>query len=469
MQKIFKPQNFFLILALFFGLLIVFVSPPFQSPDEPCHLYRMYELSQGRLLPCKQDKELGGKLPVGLYDYISSYAYMQENYTKVYKRTSFSEIKTSMKHKINKDKTFFAQYPNTARYSPIAYLPQSLGCAISSMFTDCVYWILIWSKIFLLLFYVVAGYYSIKSIPFLKWASVLILLSPMSLTLGASISADGVLIPLCILYFSKILQYSFGPNKIIDKKQLALLTILALMISLTKQSFLLTLFVLFIPKEKFNGSYLKSITIVLLPSFIASILWSKAIYSFFIPLNGSDIKSHADFILNNPVKFWLLSSKYIPTADTGYLFQVIGVLGWLIIYLDLYYYRIFTAFIALNTFFSGENDSVLNKYKIAPQKKLILCLLILINFLLICAMMFLTWTPADKFNEIEGIQGRYFLPLILPFLTMCTLLLRPFKSNKYLKTANILFLIYSCIYLIIKIHEAFYAPPLMLDGLTLFK
>ncbi len=48
-----KSEHVFLILGLLFGLAFVFVTPPFQVPDEYNHFFRAYEISQGKLLSQK--------------------------------------------------------------------------------------------------------------------------------------------------------------------------------------------------------------------------------------------------------------------------------------------------------------------------------------------------------------------------------------------------------------------------------
>ncbi len=40
------PEKAYLILALVFGLLLVFITPPFQVPDEDQHIYRSYQLAE---------------------------------------------------------------------------------------------------------------------------------------------------------------------------------------------------------------------------------------------------------------------------------------------------------------------------------------------------------------------------------------------------------------------------------------
>lgn len=129
------------------------------------------------------------------------------------------KIQRNTGNQADNNKKVFIDYANMARLSPVSYFPQSTGIIIASLCTQHIWLLLLAGKIVTLLFYTLLGYYSIKSIPFLKWACVFLLLCPMSLSLGASISADAVLISVSVLYISKIFQYSFDTQQKINNKQ----------------------------------------------------------------------------------------------------------------------------------------------------------------------------------------------------------------------------------------------------------
>ena len=49
-------EKIFVFLALIFGLLYVFILPPFQSVDEGNHFFRTYQISTGRFIPKENSK-----------------------------------------------------------------------------------------------------------------------------------------------------------------------------------------------------------------------------------------------------------------------------------------------------------------------------------------------------------------------------------------------------------------------------
>lgn len=452
-SKFVNPEKVFLFLALIFGLILVFVIPPFQSPDEPAHLCRAYGISQFQFFPQKINNKVGTILPDAIKNFLvlSSESESGDLFFAEPVKYSFQKTKEMTQIKVDKKRVHFTDYANMARLSPVSYIPQSTGMFFASLFTSSIYWIMICGKLVTLLFYTVLGYYSIKSLPFLKWACTFILLSPMSLSLGASISADAVLISLSVLYISKILQYSFD-NRKIDNRRLALLSVLALGLALTKQSFLMTLFILFIPRKQFETSYLKSLFFIIAVPFLVIAAWSAFAVTIVRPLNSSDFSGHMAYILQHPIKFTDLVLKSSPGFWNFLLIEkMIGVLGWLNIYFHEIYYKLFTLMVLLNTAFSL--NTIYEKTTVF--QKAVMGLGVVINYVFVCVLMFCMWTPKNQYGYIE-IQGRYLTPFILPFLVFCILLLKPFNTSKKLAIANILFLLASSVYIVLELLKVFY-------------
>lgn len=136
-----------------------------------------------------------------------------------------------------------------AIYSPFAYLPQSLGIFAMSLFSAKILLLFLTGRVFNLILYTILCFYAIKSTPFLKWAFVIVLSSPMCIALAVSLSADAVLIGFCSIFLAKVLQYSFNEQPYLSKKQLLLLSVLALMIAMIKQSFFFAVYI-FNPRKQ---------------------------------------------------------------------------------------------------------------------------------------------------------------------------------------------------------------------------
>lgn len=177
MAKVLNPEKIFVLFALFFGFLMVFLIPPFQSPDETAHLCRAYGISRGQFFPQKVNGNVGSFLPENLLKFLKASTNSDSMDLFFAKRIKYSpeKFKEISAIKLDNNKKVFIDYANMARLSPVSYFPQSTGIIIASLCTQHIWLLLLAGKIVTLLFYTLLGYYSIKSIPFLKWACVFLL------------------------------------------------------------------------------------------------------------------------------------------------------------------------------------------------------------------------------------------------------------------------------------------------------
>ncbi|MBS4760003.1 MAG: DUF2142 domain-containing protein [Clostridium sp.] len=419
----FRIENYFLIFSLLFGLFLIIFTPPLQSPDEPAHFSRAYSISEGHILAKKLNNVSGDFVPASLLNFENELGYLT---FKTNKRISFEKIRESSGIIVHKSDKVFSDQKYQALYSPLAYFPQSIGIFFAKYFTDSVYWLLFFSKLAMLAFYTIMGYFSIKSIPFLKSLLFLILLMPMSLSMGASVSADGILICLSVFYFSKILQYTYS-NDNISFKQYLLMMFLAFCLAMVKQSFFLTLFLLFIPLSKFNNlkfirifnNNIFKVLILLIPAFIGALIWSKLSYNLFVPLNNSNPEIQIQFILSHPFVYLktLYSTLYLNFIIL--LYETVGILGWLDVFLFPVTYWIYWLFLVLNIFFCNSAEC---RVFSSLFQRILLFGLVLFNIIFISTIIYVSWIQPYVISPFEGLQGRYFIPLLLPFFTFLFLI-----------------------------------------------
>jgi uncharacterized membrane protein len=92
-------------------------------------------------------------------------------------------------------------------------------------------------------------------------------------------------------------------------------------------------------------------------------------------------------------------------------------LGWLNDYVPVVLVRIFGILLVISFFRrSYESETLSVKMRTA------MILFSFISILMIIAGMLITWTPIT-YGAVEGVQGRYFLPILLPILLS-------FRGNK---------------------------------------
>ena len=440
MNKIFCPERVFLFLGIFFGVMIMIFTPPFLYPDENAHFYRTLGIIDGQIVVQKPDEEHSGSfLPKSVhelekatkfYDFLADRDCLKE-------KISFKDISEASSYTKNGEKIFI-NHINTALYSPFAYMPQVTGLKFMEMFTPSLLYIMFGGKIFNFLFYLILGFFAIRSLPFLKWVGVLILLAPINLSLAGSLSTDPVLLSSSMLFFAKILQYSVGDDSKIGWKQVVLLAVLAFIIGQVKQNFLIVFFVFLIPKKKFCGGYFVKMATVVVPSVVLSLVWGKIASSVLVPGNGAKPVEQAVYILSHPIEY-LQTFFRTSRIFSRMLREMVGVLGWLNIRLDWWAYGLYYIFFVLNVFFSIDVDDKGREMFSLKQKLIILSLSLLIIFV-VSTNMYIVWSHVGA-DLIDGIQGRYFASVLLPAAAFFSIMLPARKSCFLIQGSTILFLI----------------------------
>lgn len=438
MNKLFCPERVFLFFGVLFGVMIMIFTPPFLYPDENAHFYRSLGILDGQIVVQKTDKEHSGSfLPKSIHDF--------ENRTKFYDfladrdclkaRISFKDISDASSYTKNGEK-IFVNHINTALYSPVAYMPQLAGMAAAGMFTPSFLYIMFGGKICNFLFYLILGFFAIRSLPFLKWVGVLILLAPINLSLAGSLSTDPVLLSSSMLFFAKILQYSVGEDSKVGWKQVVLLAVLAFVIGQVKQNFLIVFFVFLIPKKKFCGGYFWKMAAVVVPSVVLSLVWGKIASGVLVPGNGAQPAKQVVYILSHPIEY-LQTFFRTSRIFSRILREMVGVLGWLNIRLDWWAYGLYYIFFVLNVIFAGECGGKIRKMFSLKQKLFVLFLSLLIIFV-ISTNMYIVWSHVGA-ELIDGIQGRYFASVLLPIAAFFAITFPSKENNPVLSCFTILF------------------------------
>ena len=440
MNKLFCPERVFLFLGVLFGVMIMIFTPPFLYPDENAHFYRTLGIIDGQIVVQKPDEEHSGSfLPKSVhelekatkfYDFLTDRDCLKE-------KISFKDISDASSYTKNGEKIFI-NHINTALYSPVAYMPQVTGMKFMEMFTPSLLYIMFGGKIFNFLFYLILGFFAIRSLPFLKWVGVLILLAPINLSLAGSLSTDPVLLSSSMLFFAKILQYSVGEDSKVGWKQVVLLAVLAFVIGQVKQNFLIVFFVFLIPKKKFCGGYFWKMAAVVVPSVVLSLVWGKIASGVLVPGNGAQPAKQVVYILSHPIEY-LQTFFRTSRIFSRMLREMVGVLGWLNIRLDWWAYGLYYIFFVLNVFFSIDVESKGREMFSLKQKLIILSLSLLIIFV-VSTNMYIVWSHVGA-DLIDGIQGRYFASVLLPAAAFFSIMLPARKSCFLIQGSTILFLI----------------------------
>jgi len=411
----FKPQKIFLFTAIFWGTISVFITPPFQVPDEPAHFFRAYQIASGNFFPVTQNNMVGGIIPLSIIKTVDFFVKIPFHTEQ---KTDFEKIKKSLALSLNPKVTSFTFFPNTATYAPVLYVPQSFAISIGKCFNTTPLLILYAARIFTLVSWTILIYLAIVLTPVYKYLFTLLALTPMSVFQAASMSPDSLTIGAAFLFIAVIFRLSFNADKGLKKLDLLYLIVLLIFLTLSRYAycFLYLLFFL-IPVRKADSlkHYLLAAMLLLIITCITLLIggsFVKHIYESIDPsmsFYGNPAKKvqpylQIQFILTHITCYF----KTLFVTFWTYKFFIhsfIGKLGWLDTPLPLTYVLMasFTLiFISVCEFSQYVVISI--------RQKLIMLTSICSVIVVISLLLYLSWSPVGS-SIIEGIQGRYFIPI----------------------------------------------------------
>lgn len=429
--------------------MLVF-SPPFRGPDELIHFYRAYSISEGNLL-CQvktppggtsdesplEAKWVGNEIPHPIQ------VTADRTVTSIEKppipegviASAFRIPATSSPRAL----VSYSMWSSIATYSPVAYLPQSLGVLLGRVFSLSPILLMYLARVFNLLAFAALVYFAIKVTPIQKWTMALIAVMPLSINLAASVSADGPAIGLSFLFTGYVLRLAFDEAvERVGRRELGLLLLLAVLLALSKPPyFLLVFLVLIIPARKMGGAkrYAVAFGLLAATALVVAGGWNLAVRSAYVPrLDSVEPGSQIEFIAKNPARYAWIVLRTGWTHKAFYAKSIVGGIGFLEVNLPsafLASYPLAVAGFAL--FDTDRTRPSLGRKGVSLGVFLLVAIVTLTTF-------YVTWTPVGN-RIIEGFQARYLLPALpLLVLPLSNTKLRP--KDWWMPTA---FAAYSCL------------------------
>lgn len=469
-------EYIFVKMAIIFGLLYVFLIPPFQHADEGSHFKKAFLTHQLVLLPdVNQEGQVGNNIPNSLIDFENS----NNKYItgKTNEKYSYNQFYLDFAASKDLSEKQFVSY-STSKTNPILYFPQAAFMTLTSLVFQIVTFsskvlspatFLYAGRIGNLIFFICCGFFSIKFIPFYKNLLLLLLLMPMSITLASSSSYDSMVISLTALFISIILYFAYNSKVTnIKKKEIIILSIFSIILIELKQVYypIVGLFFL-IPRNKFQSirKYFSSFIIILSSGVFAHLLW-MLISKNIIAAEGESskyIQEQINFILHHPVDYLFVILRTFKELQFFYINSFVGNLGWLNTSFPFIYVVFYFVFLLVLAIIDTNQEVSIGK-----KEKAWITLLFIAIVILIETSMYLIWTSIPEiggigFPTVEGVQGRYFIPCILLFYLI-------FYSS-YLHKVNIInktrafiieyiptFSLFSCIFTLFILILRFWVP-----------
>lgn len=391
----------FSFLILFGGLSAV-IQPIVDMPDEFVHYARAEIVSEGKFIVYPKDKK---------HETIKAVENLRDNLGKTYldsdivnKKIDYTTVE--MEHIASSSLAF-------------VYFPQALGIKLAKIMNLDVIWSLWLARIFNLIVYSLLVAYAIKCIPKWKFAMFFVAALPMSIQQAASCSPDAMVNASVFVLISYFLKLYLKEDEPITTREMIIFTLIGAVSILTKVTnvFFCGLCLLLPIKKENKKTFpyiIKSIMILLFVIIgggyylYTTKLPVPDIQKVYLDSVGAGSQEQLHYIITN-FKEWILNfgAALINNAfEYCKMLNDFGQLNYSYSFLNL-----------LTLFMFGKIFCEQESIKMPLLHKILVLLMVVGNYSFICLALYMSWTPVGA-SYIDGIQGRYFIPLLamLPLL-----------------------------------------------------
>ena len=402
-----RPDRFFLAAGLLFGVAMVAATAPFQAPDEPVHFYRSFAVSEGQLTAETRQGRTGAMLPSSLAALADLFAGVTAHPERRIDPEIFSAARRIA---LEDDVRSFLDFPNSAVMSPLPYLPQAAAVAAGRSFGASPLTLLYLARLANLLAAAVLIHAGLRQLPAYRWLAAAIALTPMAVFLRSSASADPVTFATAFLFVATVARLAFGAKETIRRRDAILLGLSAAVICLTKAVYVpLTVAVAAIPARRLPRGWgrvaLLAYAATVAAAFFLAVATARSVETPLRPGIDVDPQRQLAGVLLQPWRFLEVAGVDYLRHGGRYAAEAVGRLGWLNIPLPSALLVSYLVFLCALLLLDTRSDVV-----VAGWQRWILATVTIATALLISASVYVTYTPPGA-SFIEGIQGRYFLPV----------------------------------------------------------
>lgn len=387
------------------GFLAVNI-PPFQNPDEPAHFLRAAQLADGGLVAFKFSNADSNLTAGGWSDPQVLAASDSHTLLAFHPEARATRANWASGVHWSKDRVL-AGFPNTALYPPFFYAPSAIGVVGGRLWGLSIAHTLILSRI---LTGIIAVAVAAMAILYAEAAAVwifAILTLPMSLSLMASSSQDALLLACSAMVGSLWVRFARSPNRprVLD---LAGLAVALGLVAMSRPPYIaITLLPLGLVKAPWRSRISAALGAAALSITWACVSAATAMTNFGAFL-GADPRAQFVLLSENPLIALHIVWDTLARYGYFYFLSLVGMLGWLDTVLPLPYYAaagISIAAAALATSLGLRGERI-------GKPHMVMAASLLLSVAGVFAIQYLTWTvPGGAI--IEGIQGRYFLAILL--------------------------------------------------------
>lgn len=368
------------------------LTPPFQSPDEVGHFWRAYSIARGNVLPDMTSGRPTAMLPRGVRNLVGTLWVETAGRTGTDARVGVERLRAAWLVPLASDDLVELSFP--AFYTPVSYAPQALACFLGEQLhlrpLLTFYLGRLFNGALALVLFATAVALARDPWPFLAIASL-----PMMLYLCGSFSADPMTAGVAFLTTALALE----PDRTASRFRGLLVCSFAL--ALCKPAYLLIpLVALFRIRERRAMRYAMLAAAIALGIVLSSANARRNFYTMRtdVPIG---LEAQSVSVRMAPLHFAGIVAKDYAMNWRAYRDQFVGRLGWL----DIGLPPSLVIAAAVLLLLVGATAT-------APplRERLLLLAIALTTLALVSLSQYIVWTPIGA-EYIEGLQGRYFLPL----------------------------------------------------------
>lgn len=385
-----RAARLYLALALPVALLFASITPPFQVPDEVGHYWRAAAIARGQFAATMVDGKPGGVVPVASRDLVAV-TWME----LAGKETKYEQARIAEARKLRPgDESVRVSFP--AFYTAVPYAPQAVALAATRSMPPLIGFRAARAA------NAVAGVLLIalamRLLPAAAWVFGTVGLMPMFLFLAGSMSADVVTVGLAFCATAAALRRDAGA-----RLTRVALPLVSLLLALAKPAYVLIPLLSLVRLRK-GGERL--VVLATMAATIAGAVVSAAMArAAWFPMRGdavTDARAQLAFVLHHPFAFLRTAVADYASHGMSYVDHFVGRLGWL----DVGLPRAAIVASLVLILYSALSLST----RIDLPARLLSFGVFASTLLVISLSQYVAWTPVGS-SSIDGIQGRYFLPI----------------------------------------------------------
>ena len=404
-----RPEYVYLSIALVALVGFVFITPPFQGPDEELHYLKVQYISQGYFVPSDE-----ASVPVSINDVTQTTFYKDDIRGKTNQTYELARTIEALKVPLNSSETY---KPVMLTYNSLLYLPAVPGVVVSNALNLSPLVSMYVARLSLGLASIAMFFFAIRFIPHKKYLLVAVGLIPTVLFQQAMITADSASYAVLALFIAYILY--LREKREITAKQWVLTGVLSLGVIFAKPLvFLFLPLVLLLVKKRHAWRWLIGIVVACAVGLLG---WnsingarSGSVGAVAVP-SAVNNTEQLNMLISDPGRGLRVGwNSYMTSYGDEEVRGVIGIFGAADTIYPLWMTFLYVIMLAIAAFVILDTKK---SKKIDWRWKVFAVLLCLAYFGAVNLALYLGYTPVN-FDIVYGVQGRYFIPIMIILAAM---------------------------------------------------